>query len=85
MLGFAALAFFSGYLAPGIIVLLGVYGFFEALFHRDIQDWIARLVVALAILTTLVLLVRFFQPVVLGAVVLMGLFIIVENIREVLA
>lgn len=85
LLGFAALAVFSGYLAPGIVVLLGVYGFFEALFHRDIQDWIARLVVALALLTTLVLLVQFFQPVILGAVVLMGLFIIVENIREVLA
>ncbi|HKB46602.1 MAG TPA: hypothetical protein VKC57_02830 [Ktedonobacterales bacterium] len=85
LLGFAALAYFSGYLAPGIVVLLGVYGFFEALFHRDFQVWTARLVVALALLTTLVLLVRFFQPVLLGAVVLMGLFIIVENIREVLA
>lgn len=85
LLGFAALSRFSGYLAPGIVVLLGVYGFFEALFHREVQVLIARLVVALALLTTLVLLVHFFQPVVLGVVVLVGLFIIVENVRELLA
>ena len=48
------------------------------------QIWIARLVVALALMTTLVLLVRFFQPIVLGVVVLVGLFIIVENVREML-
>jgi hypothetical protein len=35
--------------------------------------------------TTLVLVLRFFQPVVLGVVVLVGLFIIVDNIRELLA
>lgn len=84
LLGVAALVYFSGYLAPGILVLLGVYGFFEALFHRDVQVWIARLVVALASVTALLLLLRFFQPVVLGVVVLVGLFIIVDNLREVL-
>lgn len=84
LLAFAALARFSSYLAPGIVVLLGVYGFFEALFHRDVQVWVARLVVALAVVTTLVLLRQFFQPVVLGAVALVGIFIIVENVREVL-
>jgi hypothetical protein len=84
LLGVAALVYFSGYWAPGILVLLGVYGFFEALFHRDVQVWIARLVIALASVTALVLLLQFFQPVVLGAVVLVGLFIIVDNLREVL-
>jgi hypothetical protein len=84
LLGFAVLTHFSGYLAPGIIVLLGVYGFFEALFHRSFQVWISRLVVALALVTTLVLLATFFNLVLLAAVVLVGLFIIVENVREVL-
>jgi hypothetical protein len=84
LLGVAALVLFSGPLALGILVLLGVYGFFEAIFHRDVQTWIARLVVALALVTTVVLLVRFFQPIVLGVVVLVGLFIIVENVREML-
>ena len=84
LLGFAALALFSRPLGPGILVLLGVYGFFEAIFHRNVQIWIARLVVALALVTTLVLLVQFFQPIVLGVVVLVGLFIIVENVREML-
>jgi membrane-bound ClpP family serine protease len=84
LLAVAVLSYFSGLLAPGIVALLGVYGFFEALFHRSVQEWLARLVVALAVVTVLVLLLRFFQPVVLGAVVLMGLFIIVENVRELL-
>ncbi|HEX8036793.1 MAG TPA: hypothetical protein VF510_23245, partial [Ktedonobacterales bacterium] len=85
LLGFAALALFTNYLGPGIIALLGVYSFFEAIFHRDIQTWIARLVVALAVVTTLVLLLQFLEPVVLGVVILVGLFIIVDNVREVLA
>lgn len=84
LLGFAVLARFSTYLAPGIVVLLGTYGFFEALFHRDIQVWVTRLVLALAVVTTLVLLLQFLRPFVLGVVVLVGLFIIVDNVREVL-
>ncbi|MGZ3603189.1 MAG: hypothetical protein ACXVDF_25015, partial [Ktedonobacterales bacterium] len=85
LLGFAALALFTNYLGPGIVALLGVYSFFEAIFHRDLQTWIARLVVALAVVTTLVLLLQFLEPVVLGVVILVGLFIIVDNVREVLA
>lgn len=84
LLGFAAVAMFTGYLGPGILALLLVYSFFEAIFHRDVQTWIARLVVALALLTTLVLLLQFLQPVVLGVVILVGLFIIIDNVREVL-
>ncbi len=84
LIGFAALAKFSNYLVLGIVALLGVYSFFEAIFHRDVQNWIARLVVALAMVTTLVLLLQFFQPVVLGVAVLLGLFIIVDNVREML-
>jgi hypothetical protein len=84
LLAFAILARFSGHLGPGIVVLFGVYGFFEAIFHRNVQVWIARLVVALALLSTLVLLVQFFQLVVLGAVLVVGLFIIADNMREVL-
>jgi hypothetical protein len=84
LLGFAALSRFSSYLAPGILVLLGVYAFFEVLFHRDMQLWVSRLVVALALLTLLVLLVQFIRPVVLVTVVAVGVLIIVENLREVL-
>jgi hypothetical protein len=85
LLGFAALVIFSRHLAPGLLALLVAYSFFEALFRRDVQEWIARVVVALAIVTTLVLVVQFFQPLVLGVVVLVGLFIIVDNVRELLA
>jgi hypothetical protein len=84
LLGFAALAIFSQYLAAGIVALLGVYSFFEAIFHRDVQEWIARVVVALAVVTTLLLFLRFLQPVVLGVVVLVGLYIIIDNVREML-
>lgn len=84
LLGFAALAIFSSYLGPGIVVLLGVYSFFEAIFHRNLQKWIVRLVVALALLTTLVLVLEFIQPVALGLVAVVGIFIIVDNVREML-
>jgi hypothetical protein len=84
LLGVAALTLFSTDLAPGIAALLGTYGFFEALFHRDVQLWIVRLVVGLAVVTTLVLLLQFFQPIMLGIVALVGIFIIVDNVREVL-
>ncbi len=84
LLGLAALFRFSISPLPGIVVLLGVYGIFEALFHRNVQEWTARLVVALALLATLVLLVHFFALVALIGVVLLGLFIIVDNVREVL-
>lgn len=84
LLGFAVLAIFHRYLGPGVLVLLGVYSFFEAIFHRDVQKWTVRLVVALALVTTLVLLLRFLEPVMLGVVMLVGIFIIVDNVREVL-
>lgn len=85
LLCFAALAQFSHNLGSGAVVLFGVYGFFEAIFHRNLRRLIERVTVALAMFTVLLLVITFFRPLLLVLVVLIGLFIIVENMRELLA
>jgi hypothetical protein len=84
LLGFAVLSWFSISLVPGVVALLGIYAFMEALFHRGLAQWLTACVVALAILTLFILLLQFFQQVLLVAVVLVGVLIIVDNLREVL-
>lgn len=83
LLGLAVLSRFTNYLVPGAALLLGVYAVVEALFHRTVQALIGRVVVGLAVLTALVLVAQFFLPLVLALVVVVGIFTIVENLREV--
>jgi hypothetical protein len=84
LLGFAVLSWFSISLVPGVVALIGVYAFMEALFHRNLTQWLRACVVALALLTLLILLLQFYQEVLLVVVVLVGVLIIVDNLREVL-
>jgi hypothetical protein len=74
--------FFPGILIPGAAVLLGAYAFIEALFHRTLDGLIRGVAVGLALVSTLVLLIQFAQPLLLALVVLVGIFILVENVRE---
>lgn len=83
LVAFVVLSRFSHSLGPGLLVLLGVYAFMEALFRRSIRTLVSTVVVALALLTLLLLLITFFLPVVLVAVVLIGLILIIDNLREV--
>jgi hypothetical protein len=83
LIGFVVLAQFSRYWGPGAIALIGAYATIDAIFHRNIETWLARVVVALAIVTVLVLVVEFFRPLAFVAIVLVGLFIMVDNAREV--
>jgi hypothetical protein len=78
----AVIAQLSGAWQTGLLALLGVYGFIEALFRRQVQVLIRYLVVSLALLSALVLLYEFFWPIVVTLVLLAGLLIIVENVRE---
>jgi membrane-bound ClpP family serine protease len=66
----------------GLLALLAVYIFIEALFRRQVQMLIRYAVVTLAIITSLVLVIEFFWPLFLILVLLAGLFIIWENVRE---
>ena len=66
----------------GLLTMLGIFAFLEALFKRRMQNFINTMVVGLALLTMLVLLYEFFVPVIVGLALLMGLVIIIDNARE---
>ncbi len=83
LLAFVVLAQFSQDLGPGLLVLLGIYAFMEALFRRSIRTLVSALVVALALFTMLVLFITFARLVILVVLVLIGLFLIIDNLREV--
>ncbi len=76
------LQFFSEVLIPGTLLLLGIYAFIEALFHRAFEQRIRQVVVGLAVLTVLLLIAQFFTPLLLIFVVFVGVFFLVENVRE---
>ncbi len=73
---------FSEVLIPGTLLLLGIYAFIEALFHRAFERRIRQVVVGLAVLTVLLLALQFFGPLLLAFVVFVGVFFLVENVRE---
>jgi FtsZ-binding cell division protein ZapB len=83
LLGFAALVQFSYSWGIGVLILVGVYAFLEALFRRSMRALISSVVVALALLTLLLLLITFVRPIVIGLVVVIGLLLIVDNLREI--
>jgi hypothetical protein len=65
-----------------LLALLGIYGFIEALFRRQVQVLIRYLVVSLALIAAIVLLYQFFWVALVSLVLFAGLLIIVENVRE---
>ncbi len=83
LLGFAVLAQFSSSWWVGVLVLVGLYAFLEALFRRSVRALISSVVVALALFSLVLLLITFVRPVVIGVVVIIGLVLIVGNLREV--
>jgi hypothetical protein len=86
LLGLAVLVwFFPSVLVPGMVLLLGIYAFVEALFHRALDSLLRGVVVALALAASLVLVVQFFGLLLLVLVVGVGIFILVDNLREVIA
>jgi hypothetical protein len=83
LVAFVILAQFSQDIGPGLLVLLGIYAFMEALFRRSIRTLVSAVVVALALFTMVILFITFWRPVVLGGLVLIGLLLIIDNLREV--
>lgn len=82
LLGFVVITQFTAAWEASLLGLLGVYFFMEALFRRQMQTLIRYLVITLALIAAMVLLYEFFWPVVVTLMLLMGLLIIIENVRE---
>ncbi len=82
LLFFVLTQFFASAWEMGLLSLIGIYIFIDALFRRQIQLLIRYGVVALALLTALLLIYEFFWQLVAGLVLFAGLLIIIENIRE---
>lgn len=84
LLGFGGITlFFASAWGTGLLALLGFYFFIEALFRRQVQTLIRYFAVGMALLSTLVLLYEFFWPVIVTLILLAGILIIVENVREI--
>jgi hypothetical protein len=67
----------------GVFVLIGIYAFLESLFRRSVRALVRSMVMVLALVTLLILFITFFRPIVLVVVVVIGLVLIVGNLREV--
>ncbi len=75
--------FTKHYLIFGISVLLGVLVFVEAGFRRRLESLVTSLVIGLAILSALILIYEFFWQIIIGGVLLAGLYVMWENLREI--
>jgi hypothetical protein len=74
--------FAQHYLLFGLVAMIGVLIFVESGFRRQLTRLIASISVGLAIVCSLVLIYQFFWPVVVGAALTGGIYILWENIRE---
>ena len=74
--------FAQHYLLFGLVAMIGMLIFIESGFRRQLTRLIASISVGLAIVCSLVLLYEFFWPIVVGAALVGGVYILWENIRE---
>jgi len=70
------------YLLFGLAGLISVLVFLEASFRRQLPQLINSLTIGLAIVSVLVLLFEFFWQIAVAGVLVSGLFIMWENLRE---
>lgn len=83
ILGFLAVLLFAPRLwLNGLLGLVAVISFVEALFQREAQETIQRAVLILAIVSLLVLAYEFAAWMLVAVVIALGVFIIVDNVRE---
>ncbi|MBM4423839.1 MAG: hypothetical protein FJ030_10655 [Chloroflexi bacterium] len=66
----------------GLVSLVAVISFLEALFRREAKEMIQRGVVGLSLLAAAVLIYEFALPLLVLGIIALGVFIIVENVRE---
>lgn len=83
ILGFLAVLLFAPRLwLNGLLGLVAVISFVEALFQREAQETIQRAVLFLASVSLLVLAYEFAAWMLVIGVIVLGVFIIVDNVRE---
>jgi hypothetical protein len=84
MIGVVLLVVFaSHYILFGLAVMIGALIFIESSFRRRLSRLVTSLAVGLAVVTVLVLLFEFFWQAVVVLVLLAGLYIVWENVREI--
>jgi hypothetical protein len=83
ILGFILiLLFVPRFWVNGLVSLAAVISFLEAIFRREAKELVRRVVVILSLIATLVLVVEFALPLLVLGIVGLGVFIIVDNLRE---
>ncbi|MBI3242171.1 MAG: hypothetical protein HYZ49_07750 [Chloroflexi bacterium] len=68
--------------ANGLVSLVAVISFLEALFRREAKELIQRAVVGLSLAALAVLVYEFALPLLVVGIIALGVFIMVDNLRE---
>lgn len=68
--------------ANGIVSVVSAISFLEALFRREAKVLIQRAVSVLGVIATLVLIYEFALPLLVLGIIALGIFIMVDNLRE---
>ncbi len=83
ILGFIAILLIAPrFLVNGLVSLVAVISFLEAIFRREAKELIQRAVVTLSLVTLAVLAYEFALPLLEMGIIALGVFIIVDNLRE---
>jgi hypothetical protein len=86
MLGFVGILLFARhFLLFGLVAMISFIVFVEASFRRQVVRLINSLTIGLAIVATFILLYEFFWTIVVTGVILAGVYIMWENVRELYA
>lgn len=79
---FAALVVLDEPLWISLAIMLGLILFIEAAFRRWLGRLLSIVTIVLALVAVAVLLIEFYEPIAIGLVVIVGLYILIENLRE---
>ena len=83
MIGFVLLVlYFRQHILMGLVILISAFAFIESGFRRQLPQVINSLAIGLAVVSALLIVFQFFWPLVILGVVLAGLYIMWENVRE---
>jgi hypothetical protein len=81
----ALLVFNVEFLWVGLLQIAVVFALMEALFRRRLGQLVTILTIVLAVFSSLLLLYEFFWPIMILVVLVIGVYTIVENVRELFA
>jgi chromate transport protein ChrA len=74
--------FFRQHIILGLIALISAFVFIESGFKRQLPQVFNSVAIGLAVVSALLIVFHFFWPLVIFAVVLAGLYVMWENLRE---